>query len=199
MLRRDTRLAFAGGMWVFPGGRVDAADALGATGELDAARRAAVREAAEEAGLVLAPDDLVPLSHWMPPPQTPKRFATWFFLAPCPPGARIEIDDGEIRDHAWVRPPAALAARDEGRFELTPPTWVTLHWLAARTDVADARRVAAAGEPERFTTRAAVVGDDVVALWHGDAGYPDGDATRPGPRHRLWMSGDGWRYERTVP
>jgi len=76
---------------------------------------------------------------------------------------------------------------------------VTLHWLAARTDLADARRVAAAGEPERFTTRAAVVGDDVVALWHGDAGYPDGDATRPGPRHRLWMSGDGWRYERTVP
>ena len=50
MLRRDSKLAFVGGMWVFPGGRVDPEDAAGlAPGdELGAARRAAVRESLEE-------------------------------------------------------------------------------------------------------------------------------------------------------
>jgi hypothetical protein len=35
-----------------------------------------------------------------------------------------------------------------------------------------------------------------VALWHGDAGYETGDPTVPGPRHRLVMSADTWRYHR---
>ena len=37
-----------------------------------------------------------------------------------------------------------------------------------------------------------------VALWHGDAGYDSSDPDVPGERHRLWMLGDGWRYERTT-
>lgn len=201
MLRRDARLAFAGGMWVFPGGRVEDADTHADTRdglghELAAARRAAVRETAEEAGLVLPADRLVPLSHWVPPPQTPRRYATWFFLAPAPVPAQVRVDGREIREAAWVRPAAALAARDAGRWELTPPTWVTLHWLTDMPSVAAALAAASAREPERFTTRAAVAGDDVVALWAGDAGYDDGDPDRPGPRHRLWMSPQGWRYER---
>ena len=53
MLRRNSTLDFAGGMWVFPGGRVDDADRDGAADDLHAARRAAVREAEEEAGLVV--------------------------------------------------------------------------------------------------------------------------------------------------
>ena len=31
------------------------------------------------------------------------------------------------------------------------------------------------------------MGADAVALWHGDAGYADSDATLDGARHRLWM------------
>jgi 8-oxo-dGTP pyrophosphatase MutT (NUDIX family) len=61
MLRRSSRLAFAGGMWVFPGGRVDDGDRDGLSDddELGAARRAAVREAREEAGLDVRLDHLV--------------------------------------------------------------------------------------------------------------------------------------------
>src|SRR5215468_8759910 len=39
--------------WVFPGGKVDAADLRAGEDEVAAARRAAAREAQEEAGLVL--------------------------------------------------------------------------------------------------------------------------------------------------
>ena len=38
----------------------------------------------------------------------------------------------------------------------------------------------------------------LVVLWHGDAGYEDGDAGRAGPRHRLAMFTAGWVYERTA-
>jgi hypothetical protein len=33
-------------------------------------------------------------------------------------------------------------------------------------------------------------------LYPGDAGYEAGDPARPGPRHRLWMQKERWRYER---
>ncbi|MFM7618017.1 MAG: NUDIX hydrolase [Actinomycetes bacterium] len=202
MLRRASKLSFAGGLWVFPGGRVDDADRAGPDPDPDdalgAARRAAVREAAEEADLAVAVDALVPLAHWEPPPQTPKRFATWFFLAAAPEGA-VTVDGGEITEHEWARPATVLERRDAGEIELAPPTWVTLHTLAGHADVAAALAAARRSTIEFFTTRAARTDDGgVVAMWHGDAGYESGEAGAPGARHRLWMVDTGWRYERTV-
>src|SRR3954464_8842476 len=76
MLRRNERGTF-GGMWVFPGGRVDAGDVDpdAPDDELVAGRRAAAREAREEAALVLDPDAMVTLSHWQPPSSVPKGYA----------------------------------------------------------------------------------------------------------------------------
>jgi 8-oxo-dGTP pyrophosphatase MutT (NUDIX family) len=101
-----------------------------------------VREAAEESGLVVPPSALIPFSHWTPPLMAPKRFLTWFFLAPAP-SAVVTIDRGEIHDHAWMRPADALARRDAAEIELAPPTWVTLHWLAAHPTLAAACDAAA--------------------------------------------------------
>jgi 8-oxo-dGTP pyrophosphatase MutT (NUDIX family) len=199
MLRRDSRLAFAGGMWVFPGGRVDPGDWPDDHEDVaTAGRNAAVREAGEEAGLEVDAAALVPFAHWTPPPEAPKRFSTQFFVAPAPAG-RVTIDDGEIRDHMWVSPADALRRRDALEIELAPPTWVTLHTLAASGTVADAIEAARRTEPEHFTTKAAFTDEGVVVMWHGDAGYDDGDSTRAGARHRLWMVDTGWRYERTSP
>jgi 8-oxo-dGTP pyrophosphatase MutT (NUDIX family) len=196
MLRRNSKLAF-GGMWVFPGGKVDEADRAGLDpgDELEAARRAAVREAAEEAGLAVEASTLVPLSHWTPPSVAPVRFHTWFFLAPAPAGT-VSIDQGEIHEHAWLRPAEALGRRDAQEIELAPPTFVTLCELARFAGVEAALHFARARAPERFTTHIAKAGGGMVALWHGDAGYEAADAERPGPRHRLWMLDAGWRYER---
>ena len=200
MLRRNSRGAF-GGMWVFPGGRVDPddADPDRPDDEVAAARRAAVREAMEEAGVAVDPDGLVPFSHWTPPPQAPRRFSTWFFLAPAPSGVDVAVDGGEIHEHRWLRPADAMRSRDAGEIELAPPTWVTLWRLDAAPDVEGAVAQARSRQPQRFETHVASVDGELVALWDGDAAYGDGDVDRPGPRHRLWMGASGWRYESTPP
>ncbi len=209
MLRRNSKLAFAGGHWVFPGGRVDDDDLEPSADEalegevpdqdqrtLQAARRAAVREAAEEADLLVEVDSLVPFAHWTPPPVAIKRFATWFFLAPAPTGD-VTVDMGEIHEHQWVRPADALRKRDEGEIELSPPTWCTLDRLAASATVADAIADATDAEVEHFETHIARAdAGGAVAMWHGDAGYESGDPDLPGPRHRLWMVPGPWRFER---
>jgi 8-oxo-dGTP pyrophosphatase MutT (NUDIX family) len=198
MLRRNARGAF-GGMWVFPGGRVDPADLVGLDpgDELGAARRAAVREAQEEAGLRMDPASLRPFAHWTPPAVTPARFATWFFIAPAPEGS-VEIDGAEIHDHAWMQPNDALARRDRGEIELAPPTWVSLHRLAAFANPLAAVAGLASGEPRVYVTRIAKLEVGMASLWAGDAGYADTDAGKPGPRHRLSMVPGRWIYEDTL-
>jgi len=199
MLRRNSAIAF-GGMWVFPGGRIDPSDTDPAHPEdvVLAARRAAVREAEEEAGLSLDIAVMVPLSHWSPPPQAPRRFTTWFFLAPAPADAEVHIDGGEIHEHGWLRPAVALGQRDGGQIELAPPTWVTLWGLARASTVTEALRRAGSRTPRRFVTHMARGADPPIALWEGDAGYDSYDPAAPGARHRLTMHPGAWRYEPDV-
>jgi 8-oxo-dGTP pyrophosphatase MutT (NUDIX family) len=198
MLRRNSKLAFAGGMWVFPGGRVDPGDRVGLApdDDLGAARRAAVREALEETGLAITEDALVPFSHWTPPDVAVKRFLTWFFLAPAPAG-EVSIDLGEIHDQAWMAPREAMQRRNALEIELLPPTWVTLERLATFPSVEHALGACRRCAPERFATRIASVPGGGVTLWQGDAAYEGGDPNAEGQRHRLWMMPDGWRYERS--
>ncbi len=193
MLKRNSKLAF-GGMWVFPGGRIDDGD-FGDTGELTtAARRAAVREALEEAAITVDPDNLVWFSHWTPPPVSPKRFATWFFLAPAT-GETVVIDGGEIHEHAWMSPADALRRRDALEVELAPPTWVTLHYLSEYTDAAAALAGFAAREPRFYETHLGSLDGHVVTMWDGDAGYPTWDPTAPGARHRIEMYDNEYRFD----
>lgn len=204
MVRRNSKLEFAGGMWVFPGGRIDAGDYPGAVATPDdpalveaAARRAAVREAREETGLDVEEATLVWFSHWTPPAITPKRFATWFFVAPAPTElAGLQVDGGEIHEHGWLAPTDAMHRRNAGEIELAPPTWITLEQLSAFDTVHEAVHTLGSTPPQYFSTRFARVDGGAVAMYHGDAGYDTEDPDRPGGRHRLWMVADGWRYER---
>ena len=87
--------------------------------------------------------------------------------------------------------------RDAGEIELAPPTWVTLHELSRYRAVDEALAATRGRSPERFETQICVEDHGPTALWHGDAGWEARDARRPGPRHRLCMHADGWRYERS--
>lgn len=201
MLRRDRDLSFAGGLWVFPGGRIDDSDRSGAPEGADAiehsAKRAASRETIEEAGLHLDVDQLRRWSHWTPPPEAPKRYSTAFYVAAYDGGDSVVIDDSEIRAHQWLSPAAALELHAEQQLKLGPPTYITLSQLLAFSDVAAA--VAATDEPgfvEHFSTRITGLDGDLVALYHGDAGYESSDPSITGPRHRLLMGDQRWRYER---
>ncbi len=200
MVRRAEATAY-GGMWAFPGGRVDPGDAdRSLPGDpLAAALRAAVREAEEEVGLAFPPGALLPLSHWTGGSTSGRRrlFAAWYFLAPAPDGA-IVLDGHELSDHRWISPTDALASRDRGDMDVVAPTWMTLRTLAAAACVADALALAGGREPVVYVSRMTVVDDERrIVLWDGDAGYDSHDPAVPGARHRLVMDPAGWRFERT--
>lgn len=196
LVRRNAQLAFHGGAWVFPGGRIDPQDYDASGDVLVAARHAAVREAREEAGVVLHVDRLVQLSRWVTPDGLPKRFDTWFFVAPAADAA-VQVDGGEIHAHRWLTPAAALLEQRAGSIELPPPTFVTLTQLRPHRDMAAALAAVARGQCEAFLPRLHVIPDGACTLYEGDAGYASGDLDQPGPRHRLWIREAGWRYERS--
>jgi len=196
LLKRSSQLAFHGGAWVFPGGRIDPGDA-GPGGEEGAARRAAAREAQEEAGLLLDPAQLVQISHWTTPEGLPKRFATWFFVGRTE-ATQIRVDGGEIHAHAWRTPGAALAARARGEIELPPPTFVTLATLERFQRAEDALCAARAVAPRIFLPRVVRIAGGSCSLYPADAGWEARDPERAGPRHRLLMLESGWSYVREL-
>ena len=195
LVRRNAQLSFHGGAWVFPGGRLDVDDYAAGDDVLTAARRAAVREAREEAGLILQADELVAISRWVTPVQLPKRFDTWFFAA-AGTDAPVAVDGGEIHDHSWMAPAEALAAQRAGRIELPPPTFVTITAIAPHPTARAALSALGRDPIEVFEPRLFPIEGGAVTLYAGDAGYEDAELERPGVRHRLWMREDGWHYER---
>jgi 8-oxo-dGTP pyrophosphatase MutT (NUDIX family) len=199
MIQRGAATAF-GGMWAFPGGVIEAGDVPdGSDGDpLPAARRAAVREALEEVALVIDEDSLVFWSHWLPPDLAPKRFSTWFFLAPAVAAHdAVGVDGHEVDDHRWVTPAGANELQQRGEITLAPPTMVTLDGLRRFATVADA---VAGADPVHFRTRIAERASGVrLCLWTGDVAYEGGDVDIAGPRHRVVMDGDaGWHYVNTL-
>jgi len=190
LLERSSVGAFAG-MWVFPGGRVDDDDP--GHDELTRAMSAAVREAREEVGLTVDPAALVTLSHWTPPAVAPKRFTTWFFVAPWA-GDEVIIDAHEIVDARWVTPSDALAEN----LPMAPPTHVTLDTLDRGGTFDGVRRLIEQRGVERYVTSPADIEGSLVLLWENDAGYESGDASLPGGRHRMTLSKEGPAiYERS--
>lgn len=127
MLRRSEEAKFMPGVWVFPGGSVDAADGAEEAG----IRACALRELAEEAGIELAAEEeLVPFTRWITPELITTRFDAWFFLALAPAHTPPKPDGVETTEARWFEPAAALAAHTAGEIVLSFPTQRQLGWLA---------------------------------------------------------------------
>ncbi len=197
LLRRASSEPEKPGVWVFPGGKVEDSDrALAPDDSERQARYAATRETREEAGLELATDRLLPISRWITPKMSPKRFDTWFFLSAIADEANVQVDGTEIDDHRWMTPAAAIAAYRAQELRLAPPTYVTIHWLLEHASVEAA--MGALSKQELITFHPRIIPHDQGAciLYPGDAGYDDRNPDAAGARHRLWSRADGWHYER---
>jgi 8-oxo-dGTP pyrophosphatase MutT (NUDIX family) len=119
LLKRTEEAKFMPGIWVFPGGAVDAED-----GDAEAAYRAcAVRELEEEAGIALTEaEELVLFSRWITPEVISRRFDAWFFLALAPAHTPPKPDGFETVDAGWFEPAKALEAQAAGELALAFPT-----------------------------------------------------------------------------
>ena len=198
MLHRTSRVHF-GGMWVFPGGRIDPDDYAGSRDVHAAARNAAARETMEETGLIVDPAAFVHFAHWTPPPSTPRRYATWFFATEVAQTPGVEVDGTEIQDHRWIHPGEMLSRHGKGEVDLAPPTWVTLYHLARHAPASTLISTLDAQPARNYETHAALRADGIrVTMWVGDAGYETLDADLPGPRHRLVLHEGAYEFENTV-
>lgn len=194
LLRRNSEIAY-GGSWVFPGGRIDESEIASTEKDsLQAAKLAAVRETYEEAGIRIGASDLVYFSHWTTPVIRPKRFSTWFFLAPVTEKA-VQIDGGEIHEYEWRTPASALDAQREGKIELPPPTFVTLMQIKPFSEVSQALNHFSRCEPLQIQPQVIKTESGIVYLYNDDAGYAHQNPDITGRRHRLVQPGGGeWQY-----
>ena len=158
VLRRGAASRFVPGFVVFPGGSIDGEDVglaerwFGSPDE--AARACAVRELAEEVGLLLTDDGVleartVPnpwasppaverlpqIGHWIAPDFLPTRFDARFFGARFEGTARVVPDGAEADDAWWARPGDLLEGHRQGSVQLAWPTYSTLEALAGCTSV----------------------------------------------------------------
>jgi 8-oxo-dGTP pyrophosphatase MutT (NUDIX family) len=155
--RRSRHLAFAPGMYVFPGGAADPSD-------LDL-RATAVREVAEETGVVMPVTGLLEWARWITPPGLGRRFDTWFYVARLPEGADPVTTGDEMDRSEWRGAREAALAWQGKEFSCLPPTIVTIAEMATYTSVdavlaaasqRDLTPIARSGPPDPATIRAQV-------------------------------------------
>jgi 8-oxo-dGTP pyrophosphatase MutT (NUDIX family) len=99
------------------------------------AQRRTLHEMCAIEGLRLAVDALRPVSRWVTPPRSPRRFDTRFFIARAPLNQDFLHDDRETVASEWVRPQDALARFGDGDIELILPTERSLELIAKSSTV----------------------------------------------------------------
>ena len=92
-----------------------------------------IGELCEAAGLRLAADRLIYLSHWLTPPGRAKRFDTRFFIAAAPQSQTAVHDGTEMVEQLWLRPADALARGDS--LKLMTPTLKTIELVGRHPSV----------------------------------------------------------------
>ena len=168
LVKRTPAARFMGGVWVFPGGAVDAGE-----GEGDSAHRAAaIRELREEAAIVLDdPNALVKFSRWITPAEVRTRFDTHFFLAPLPAGQEPLVDGEECVDLGWFTPAEALQAHHNEQILLVFPTIKHLEQLDAFSCTDELLKHASGREVQPIQPRVVVEGEVARVLLPGEPGY----------------------------
>ncbi|HEU4738379.1 MAG TPA: NUDIX hydrolase [Solirubrobacterales bacterium] len=169
MLRRSEEAKFMPGVWVFPGGSVDATDGADEAG----LRACAVRELNEEAGIELpAEEELVPFTRWITPELIATRFDAWFFLALAPAHTPPQADGVETTEARWFEPAAALEAHTAGEIVLSFPTQRQLGWLAEFGTSEEALAAYRERTVEPILPKVVEDGAEPRVVLPGEPGYP---------------------------
>jgi ribonuclease/clavin/mitogillin len=129
-MRRSRHMAFQGGFYAFPGGQVDAGEAV---------RSCAARELFEEVGVRVDPNTFIEAGRWVTPAFAPRRFDTWFFLAHCPPDQEPRVSTDEHDFGEWIKPGDAVARWMDGQILSAPPVNHALRCLAEGLDDIEVR------------------------------------------------------------
>ena len=169
LVKRTPKARFMGGVWVFPGGAVDAEE-----GDGDAAHRTAGHPRAARGGLDLAQmtlAELVKFSRWITPAAVSIRFDTHFFLASLPEGQEPKIDGEECVDLGWFTPEGALDAHAAGEILLVFPTIKHLEQLSDFETVAELMAHATGREVLPIEPHVVVEGEVARILLPGEPGY----------------------------
>ncbi len=168
LVRRTPQARFMGGVWVFPGGAVDAAEGDGD----EAHRAAAIRELSEEAAITLGdPGALVKFSRWITPAEVQIRFDTHFFLAQLPEGQEPRIDGEECVDLGWFTPASALEAHRAGEIVLVFPTIKHLEQLGDFASVGDLLDHSRGREVQPIEPKVVLEGEVARIVLPGEPGY----------------------------
>jgi 8-oxo-dGTP pyrophosphatase MutT (NUDIX family) len=168
LVKRTPKARFMGGVWVFPGGAVDAHEGEGD----DAHRAAAIRELREEAAITLEdPNALVKFSRWITPKQVKTRFDTHFFLAELPAGQEPIVDGEEVVELGWFTPQEALDAHREQQIVLVFPTIKHLEQLSGFASVAELLAHARGRDVQPVEPKVFLEGEVARVLLPGDPGY----------------------------
>jgi 8-oxo-dGTP pyrophosphatase MutT (NUDIX family) len=168
LVRRTPDARFMGGVWVFPGGAVDASD-----GDGDGAlRAAAVRELREEAAIELQDtDELVEFSRWITPAVVKTRYDTHFFLASLPAGQEPRVDGEECVDLGWYTPAGALEAHRAGEIALVFPTIKNLEPLVAFASAQELLAATRGRTIEPILPKVIADGGNARVVLPGEPGY----------------------------
>ena len=209
MVRRHDNVAFMGGAYVFPGGRVDDDDRARSeaypileptsrfpdlTSELERIyRAAAVRELEEEVSLQIDPSELVPFAHWVTPDIETKRYDTKFFMVAMPYGQEARHDEHETTDLRWLSPQGAIESCLADEIMLPPPTWTTLKQLAPFSSAVEA--FAWAKTKRIVTIEPGFVRDEEKTMLPlpGDPTYPAIDGWEVPEETRFLLQDGRWR------
>jgi len=209
MLKKNQRITY-GGSWVFPGGRIDAADSIPTSDDVYAAeKRAATRECVEETGLVIDSQRLIPISRWLTPAIRPKRFsALFFFYNANELGNEVQIDHGEIVDSRWIDVNEALTLNHRGELTLTGPSYVTLMQLSQYAVITEAINAFVEKGVEVYAPKIQIIANGNISIYREDSAYEylTDDQVSEGEellavienasnQHRLYMYEDkAWNY-----
>lgn len=210
MVRRATSSVFVGGAYVFPGGAVDGVDRSDTARELFGESplspwlSAAVRETAEEAGLIVPTGSIAAprtsrgfellhslagsgyrfdrsrfayLSNWVTPRGQPRRFDTKFFVTDAPEQTTATPDGAEVTETVWITPREALDRRSRGEWMLVRPTIATLKTLSEFEETSAVLAFAQAQDSiPRIEPQIVERDGRLRILMPGDPGYEGADA-----------------------